>query len=294
MIHHSVSNWAAGLQDYVKHAHKIAETLTKEEDNKADNKTSSSFGSFPTTNSTLPDTKVNAPSATSIGVFGNNAASKSNDSKTSGFGGYSTVPTPAPLPTKQPDFGGFGTTTTAPKPAFSVSLPEKTTAPAVGGFTAGFKAAPATTSFGNIASSSGPGGTASSSQEYEGEPILEPEKIYKNENDTDEILYEANCKAFRFDTTEKEWKDSGKGSLRMTQEPGVDKKKILVRNTLGKITINAYIFKGMNIKQAGKTGLQFMAVVDASGVPQSFLVKVKATDIQTALDKFTKAEQEAK
>lgn len=43
----------------------------------------------------------------------------------------------------------------------------------------------------------------------EGEPILEPEKVLRNEQDTDEILYEKDSKLMRYDKGSSEWKDNG-------------------------------------------------------------------------------------
>jgi hypothetical protein len=117
----------------------------------------------------------------------------------------------------------------------------------------------------------------------EGEPILEPEKILKNENDTDEILVEVPAKLFGFSKTDAEWKDLGKGSFRLTKDPATDKKRLLVRNTLGKITLNAAFYKTMKIEQV-KGGLKFLAVVAQANDPsktelKSFMIKFKEADI---------------
>lgn len=328
MVNHSVSNWTAGLQDYIKHADKIAATLPVENGDVSNdvaavsNKTEAAastapkFGGF----SAAP-TNPKPDSAPKFGGFSAATSQKNDSNATSSapkFGGFGQTTASAPTKPaatftgfsapstsgeKKPDFGGFGSTSAPSKPAAtfggfgSTATTASSNPPAFSGFGGAATTAKPTApvaSFGAGATSSTNAGAGGETEEYEGEPILEPEKIYKNENDTDEILYETNCKAFRFDTKEKEWKESGKGTLRITQEPGVDKKKVLVRNAIGKITINSYIFKGMNFKQAGKAGLQFMAVTDASGVPQSYLVKVKPSEIQTTVEKFKEAEEQAK
>jgi hypothetical protein len=117
----------------------------------------------------------------------------------------------------------------------------------------------------------------------EGEPILEPEKILKNENDTDEILVEVPAKLFGFSKAESEWKDLGKGSFRLTKDPANHKKRLLVRNTMGKITLNAAFYKTMKIEQV-KGGLKFFAVVAQATDPsktelRSFMIKFKEADI---------------
>lgn len=45
----------------------------------------------------------------------------------------------------------------------------------------------------------------------EGEPILAPEKVLRNEADKDVILVDVNCKLFVYNKEEKEWRDLGKG-----------------------------------------------------------------------------------
>lgn len=266
VVNHSVSNWTAGLQDYIKHAEKITTTETSLDVEGKDKPPSSSLSSL-ASNSSLPKfAGFGKPNGnqfkTSTAIKEETTKSTSDGVKKSGFVGFKST-----APVKTEGTVGFGG-------AKSIS--------------SSFATAPKSNSI--VTNKTAP----EKNEEYEGEPILEPEKIYKNESDKNEILYETDCKAFRFDTEGKEWKECGKGSLRMIQEPGEDKKKILVRNTLGKITINSYIFKGMGFKKVGKSGIQFLAVVDASGVPQSFLVKVRLADIQAAFDTFSNAEKGAK
>jgi hypothetical protein len=96
--------------------------------------------------------------------------------------------------------------------------------------------------------------------DYEGEPILEPEKILRNENDKDKILVEADCKLLYFNSADQEWKDKGKGSFRLTLTPETGKKRMLVRNTMGKITFNAAFYKGMKFERS-KDSIVFGAFV---------------------------------
>ncbi len=117
----------------------------------------------------------------------------------------------------------------------------------------------------------------------EGEPILPPEKILKNENDTDDILLEVPCKLFGFNLQEKEWKDSGKGSFRVTKDVNSGKRRMIVRNTMGKITFNAAFYKDMKIDQV-KGGIKFFAVVadatdDKKTELKNFMIKLKDFDI---------------
>ncbi len=125
----------------------------------------------------------------------------------------------------------------------------------------------------------------------EGEPILEPEKILRNENDKDEILLEVTCKLLGYSKELSEWRDKGKGSFRLTKDPLTSKKRMLVRNTMGKITFNAAFFKGMKVDRH-KDSLLFSAFVspDESSKPdfQRFTLKLKADDcekVKLALEK---------
>lgn len=115
----------------------------------------------------------------------------------------------------------------------------------------------------------------------EGEPILEPEKILRNENDKDEILLEVPCKLLGYSKELSEWRDKGKGSFRLTKDPSTSKKRMLVRNTMGKITFNAAFYKGMKVERH-KDSLLFSAFVapDESSKPdfQRFTLKLKADD----------------
>lgn len=321
IVLHSVSNWTAGLQDYLKHAKKISEractiksysetknfsgantdtsgpsshnTLVKPSiSSSGDDKSASSakFAGFSMPkssqyqNTEKSTSDIDKKPATTFGSFSGFSSSSSSTSQVSSkhqFSGFGSQDAVGASSEKKISFSGFGVTGNASQTSFT-------------GFGHQPKAEASTESKSFEPSNTVNASASESAEgEYEGEPILEPEKIYRNENDTDEILFETDCKAFRFDLEGKEWKESGKGTLRITRDQGAEKKKILVRNTLGKITINSFIFKGMNFKKAGKAGMQFLAVTDASGKPQSFLVKVKPSEIDKTLATFKSAEGEA-
>ena len=214
--------------------------------------------------------------------------------------------TGAPPPAK-PSFGFLSSSTknsTAPAPATAppaapAPAPTKAVFGGFKGFGGGSNAAsttPATTmkSFGLPTASSMSGTTDGSKEEEEdeAEPILEPEEVLKNSTDTDEILYETKCKLFRYSKDTKEWKENGKGVLRVTVEPGQSVKRVLIRNTLGKITVNANICKGMNFKKSGKNGIQFMTV-NEEGSLTAYMAKVRVETLEETLQLLTKAESEA-
>jgi hypothetical protein len=113
----------------------------------------------------------------------------------------------------------------------------------------------------------------------EGIPILEPEKVLKNESDTDIRLLELPCKLFRFKVEGKEWADMGKGTMIISkQENG--RQRVIVRNLVGKVLLNAYFYKDMKIEKV-KALIQFSAVVaDDTGTTsmRTFSLKVNAAE----------------
>ena len=122
--------------------------------------------------------------------------------------------------------------------------------------------------------------------EEEGEPIMEAEKALRNEDDKDDILCDCPCKLLRFDGGKGdggkgEWTDVGKGNFRITKCPETQKQRMLVRNTVGRITFNAAFYKGMKVTRYSKVMLSFGVVIDASGPLRNFLLKLKDTDIDS-------------
>jgi hypothetical protein len=123
-----------------------------------------------------------------------------------------------------------------------------------------------------------------------GEPILEPEKALRNEQDTDEIVFEATNKLMRFDKGSKEWKDMGKGIFRITRAQDTKKPRMLMRSLTGKIMFNAGFHENISFEKV-KGGVKFSAVTAADGSAAGelnlFIVKVKESEVPTAYEKLT-------
>jgi hypothetical protein len=122
----------------------------------------------------------------------------------------------------------------------------------------------------------------------EGEPIMEAEKVLRDEDDKDDIICDCPCKLLRHDNGkgekgEAEWTDVGKGMFIVTQCRETGKRRMLIRNSVGKIMFNAGFYKGMVIGRRGNNMLSFGAVVDESGILRKFLLKLKVTEIETVL-----------
>ncbi len=133
-------------------------------------------------------------------------------------------------------------------------------------------------------------------------PVDEPEKVMRNEDDKDEILFETMCTLKRYDMANKEWKESGKGTLRVTKDPDTGKQRILVRElTMGKVTLNAAFFSAMSFTKIGKNNIKFHAVVaNPNPVPEdappgythkatsleTYVIKVKNDLVEDTLAKL--------
>jgi hypothetical protein len=107
-------------------------------------------------------------------------------------------------------------------------------------------------------------GGADDDEEGEGEPILAPEAVLRNQDDKDELLHELECKLLRYDTASKEWKDMGKGTFRVTKCFENNKQRMLMRNLTGKVMFNAGFHKGIKFERA-KNQIKFSAVVAVDG-----------------------------
>jgi hypothetical protein len=123
-----------------------------------------------------------------------------------------------------------------------------------------------------------------------GFPIEEPEKILRNESDKSEIIYEVKCKLYRFNQTDnKEWKDAGGGNMRIIKDAETNKQQLLVRNDMGKITLNCNFYKGMKFDKLGKNGIKFLAVIDESNDLKMLLIKVNIEQLDSAISKLNAA-----
>ena len=266
----SKEEYAKQLQEQKKAAVAVALPVTNSTDTTTEKPKTSGLFSF-NKNSALTDTTAPAPAAdkpASSGMFNFNK-------KSSGDGTTETA--------KPAAAGGmfkFNTGDTKPASTFAP-----------------------TSSTGNVAA--GAGGAA---DDDDGGlmPAMPAEKVLKNENDKDEVLYETKCALKRYDTSGDEgpeWKDMGKGQFKVTKDPDTSKFRLLVREpTMGRILLNAGFFKGQKftkVANKNKFHITFAAVValppeaQAEGsttVPEektelrTFLLKVPPVDVDACLE----------
>jgi hypothetical protein len=308
IVEHPISIWKDGLKDYVRYATEISEKYGDEKisdqsshanDLKSTHglesapppqaapllapaKAPSAFSGFTLPNSTSTFTGFSLPSTGATVLPTHNGDTGFNLGKSS----FSTAPVPTPAPIS------FGMPSTS---SSSFGAPPLSFGGGVGGIpavTGGF------TGFGGVGASSGfpPAATGSNGNndsskaegdEEEGEPIMEAEKIMRNENDKDKIMYEGNSKLYRFDSEKNEWADLGKNNFLMTKCTETGKERMLVRNSVGKILFNAGYYKGMKVDKNSKGMLSFGVVTDATGKLRNFMLKVKDPDV--VLDLMNKA-----
>lgn len=327
--HQEVLRQKYGVTDDNDQSASSASTAVKADAPKAAT-TSFSFGAAPPAAPSVP--KANpVPPAAPAAEAGSKPFTFSLPSATATTTSSSESAAPKPfsfaLPTAAPS--AASTSTEAPK-SFSFSLPA--TAPATTGSAAPFSfgapaaaptstgafnfslpaAAPAANPFGAASGFSVPAnpfavkatsaapkadedGEGGEGGDEEGEPILAPEKVLRNDQDKDEIVLEVPCKLFNYNKTDNEWKDTGKGNLRVTQDPATKKKRMVMRNGTGKIVLNAAFFKTFKVEKV-KTGLKFSAFVahETSGETEfkMFMLKLNDANAEKLKAEMEKAVQE--
>ena len=289
-----------------------------------------SFSAAPPAASSAPKTNPVAPPAAPAAETGSkpsafslptttatNTSSDSADPKSFSFALPTAAPSAASTSTEAPKSFSFSLPATVPATTgsaapFSFGAPAATPA-STGAFNFSLPtAAPATNPFGATSGFSAPAnpfavkatpaapqtgedGEGGEGGDEEGEPILAPEKVLRNDQDKDEIVLEVPCKLFNYNKTDNEWKDTGKGNLRVTQDPATKKKRMVMRNGTGKIVLNAAFFKTFKVEKV-KTGLKFSAFVahETTGDTEfkMFMLKLNDANAEKLKAEMEKAVQE--
>lgn len=138
-------------------------------------------------------------------------------------------------------------------------------------------------------------------------PPEEATEVKKNASDTDTILYEAASKLFKLfkakdevtGEEKTEWKDLGKGTLRIVRGQGVDGKegrsRVTLRNPTGKVILNTFLRANMSMSVVSNKYVRFSAMVQEGEGAESkmelrgFMVQVKSDSIKTLMDVWEKA-----
>ncbi|KAG7379351.1 hypothetical protein PHYPSEUDO_008707 [Phytophthora pseudosyringae] len=283
---------------------------------------SSSSLSFGDSNAAAKKTEGPAKSPASTGFSFVSAPQKSDEpAKTAASGGFSfggsskTAGEPAKSPAKPASggfsFGGGGGTSlfstksskseekTTPAFSFGGSLKPADSATsstaATGGFSLGNLTAPKNTipastgGFGLGASAPTSTSAAAGDEDEENVGREEATVIIKADSPDDDCTFEAEkAKIFEFKKDEKRWADKGVHPLKVLVSKETKSARILVRNEIGKIVLNASLYKGMAVRpheaKGKKTGVTLALQVDGGEMAQ-FLLKVNAARV----DDFIKA-----
>lgn len=277
---HPNSIWREGVQDYLKHSKSLSEKygINEEITTESAPKLTSSVSSFTNSFNKSDTNKSEKPVEPKQNLF--------QPGQQFEFQPNATIPPVAPFQVQSTNSFNFSGLPTM-KPAGTENKPT-----GFGGFSL------PTFNSQNLASAAPQASATSTGEDDEGEPLLEPEKVLKNDQDTDIIILEVPCKLFGFSKDSNEWKDTGKGTLRITKPPDSIKQRMLIRNPIGKIIFNANFYKTMKIDRV-KGGLRFSAFVavettvnskiETSTELKNFMIKLKGTDVDKTAAKMEEA-----
>ena len=112
-------------------------------------------------------------------------------------------------------------------------------------------------------------------------PPEEPTVVQRADDGDEEAAHEARVAIKRHasdDGGAAEWKDAGKGTLRLMRHKANGKGRIVVRNDLGKPTLNCALSNKMKFVPQGDAGVLFQAVVagpDGQPAVQKLLLRTR-------------------
>ena len=111
-------------------------------------------------------------------------------------------------------------------------------------------------------------------------PPEEPTVVQRADDGDEEAAHEARVaiKRHASEGGAAEWKDAGKGTLRLMRHKANGKGRIVVRNDLGKPTLNCALSNKMKFVAQGDAGVLFQAVVagpDGQPAVQKLLLRTR-------------------
>ncbi|CAH0369014.1 unnamed protein product [Pelagomonas calceolata] len=178
---------------------------------------------------------------------------------------------PAPAPASKPfSFGAPAKPEAAPKPAFNFGAPPPKADAPKPAFS--FGAAPPSTSAFNFGGAPAP---APSSKEDDAMPKEERVAVAKADDGDETTAFESRCALRRYDKPEGEkpqWRDLGKGQLRITRHKTTGAARVVVRNDVGKVVLNFALSEKMSLVKT-KAGVAVTAAT-ADG-PKQYLLRTR-------------------
>ncbi|KAG0269008.1 hypothetical protein DFQ27_005114 [Actinomortierella ambigua] len=241
-----------------------------------------------TTPTTTTTTTTSAPLFSSFGGFGANAgattATTTAGSSTFSFGAPAT---------------SVATTTSAPfsfnaaKP-FSFNPPTPTTPSTTSalGLNASSSAAAAPTSFAfQVPAQFAQGGAGNAAAAGEDDKMPDDTKSNLVDNregeEGESTVFEVRAKLYAFEGSEH--KDLGVGQFRVNEVETTKKRRMIMRNGTGMLTLNSWIIQGMAAKR-DKSTVTVFAIAD--GKPKRFALRVKTEDSAKELEAALAAGQD--
>ena len=83
-------------------------------------------------------------------------------------------------------------------------------------------------------------------------PKEEATKLETEENAEEDILYTVKAKYYRLSAgSEEGWKDRGVGTLKLYRHKVTGKTRMVMRNSIGKVGLNASVSTGMEFERMG-------------------------------------------
>jgi hypothetical protein len=318
MESHLSSNWKEACLDYMRYSRDLSAKYDVDDkdpgaldtpplgdrERQGRNAVASLFSSKPLASKVSSSSSSGSSGAVGLGMSGSasssSSSSKNAQSAGSGlgqgahfkFGSNQASATKSDVAVKPPPFTFGG-------PAAGALSAAAAAKPAFGFGSGGFGGAPA----GSGAPSSGGFGAGKAAAEggddEEGEEVMEPEKVHKNTADTSvDVKVEAPCKLLKLNDSAKEWVDMGKGSFSIVQDTDTAaRRRMLVRNPMGKILVNTYFTSGQKFEKASAGQIRFVAVVeegkDKQMNPRYFCLKLKKESVDKILSMAQAAVEEA-
>ena len=181
-----------------------------------------------------------------------------------------SAPAPAPAAAKPFSFGAPTKPEAPPKPAFNFGAPPPKADAPKPAFS--FGAAPPKTSAFNFGGAPAP---APSSKEDDAMPKEERVAVQKADDGDESTIFESRCALRRYDKPEGEkpqWRDLGKGQLRVTRHKMTGAARVVVRNDVGKVVLNFSLSEKMSLVKT-KAGVAVTAAT-ADG-PKQYLLRTR-------------------
>ena len=178
---------------------------------------------------------------------------------------------PAPAPAAKPfNFGAPAKPEAPSKPAFNFGAPPPKADAPKPAFS--FGAAPPSTSAFNFGGAPAPKAPAN---EDDAMPKEERVAVQKADDGDETTAFESRCALRRYDKPEGEkpqWRDLGKGQLRVTRHKTTGAARVVVRNDVGKVVLNFSLSEKMSLVKT-KAGVAVTAAT-ADG-PRQYLLRTR-------------------